>query len=106
MNGVTCGGTTADTATRTQAPTTTAPADEEPPQPPDEDSNGADQTATAGPTASPARDEDGDRTGRLKNCTDYAALVRGKYWVNNNVWGKAAAPAPSASGRTAAAATP
>ena len=24
-----------------------------------------------------------------ENCTDYAALVRGKYWVNNNVWGKA-----------------
>ncbi|MEU4419308.1 hypothetical protein AB0F81_01690 [Actinoplanes sp. NPDC024001] len=24
-----------------------------------------------------------------EDCADYAALVRGKYWVNNNVWGKA-----------------
>ncbi|BBH66349.1 hypothetical protein ACTI_30340 [Actinoplanes sp. OR16] len=35
--------------------------------------------ATASPTASQGAED----------CTDYAALVRGKFWVNNNVWGKA-----------------
>ncbi|WP_229073116.1 cellulose binding domain-containing protein [Actinoplanes sp. DH11] len=40
-------------------------------------------TASASPTAAP-----GGAPG-AENCADYAALIRGKYWVNNNVWGKA-----------------
>jgi xyloglucan-specific endo-beta-1,4-glucanase len=55
----------------------------------------ASKIASAVPTGSPATSPSASKsatpaiTKGVENCTEYAALVRGKYWVNNNVWGKA-----------------
>ncbi|BCJ44719.1 hypothetical protein GCM10010168_15320 [Actinoplanes ianthinogenes] len=68
LNGVTCGATA--TATTSPAVTRTATA-----------TPTATKTATATPSATVTKG--------AENCTDYAALLRGKYWINNNVWGKA-----------------
>jgi xyloglucan-specific endo-beta-1,4-glucanase len=62
VNGVTCGATTAPSPSKSASATPAA-------------------TATATPAAPVS-------TGP-ENCTDFAALTRGRYWVNNNVWGKA-----------------
>ncbi|MDI6101905.1 glycosyl hydrolase [Actinoplanes sp. NEAU-A12] len=45
----------------------------------------ATRTTTPKPTATPTAAAGQD----AENCTDLAALARGKYWVNNNLWGKA-----------------
>ncbi|MEU8237597.1 cellulose binding domain-containing protein [Actinoplanes missouriensis] len=74
LNGITCGATaspgTSKTATASpSASKTTSP--------------------TTSPSASKTTSPTATTTKGAENCTDYAALVRGKYWVNNNVWGKA-----------------
>ncbi|MFI1989936.1 cellulose binding domain-containing protein [Actinoplanes sp. NPDC020271] len=89
LNGVTCGATAVATASpsatkstavptttapTTAAPTTTAPTTAVP-------TTAAPVTTTATPAATVSKG--------AENCTDYAALIRGKYWVNNNVWGRA-----------------
>ena len=97
VNGVVCG---AVAATSPATPSTTSPS-------PGTASPSATRTATGSPaatpsatrtaTSSPATTPSATRTATAtpaatqgaENCTDYAALVRGKYWVNNNVWGKA-----------------
>ncbi|GIF15454.1 GH12 family glycosyl hydrolase domain-containing protein [Actinoplanes teichomyceticus] len=86
VNGVTCGasatapGTAAPggTATPTAAATPTRTAGASPTA---TRTSSAAPTATAKPIATAGRGPE--------NCTDYAALVRGQYWVNNNVWGRA-----------------
>ncbi|MEV0895860.1 cellulose binding domain-containing protein [Actinoplanes sp. NPDC049802] len=89
VNGVTCGGVAATTSatpsrsasrTATASPTATATATRTATATP-----AATATRTATATATPTA----TTTKGAENCTDYAALVRGKYWVNNNVWGKA-----------------
>ncbi len=81
LNGVTCGATavatTSPAAAKTTAAATTSPAGTKTATA----SPSATKTATATPTATVSPG--------AENCTDYAALVRGKYWVNNNVWGRA-----------------
>jgi xyloglucan-specific endo-beta-1,4-glucanase len=50
-------------------------------------------TATNAPSASPAVSKTATATPAASkgagDCTDFAALIRGKYWINNNTWGKA-----------------
>ncbi|AEV82093.1 glycosyl hydrolase [Actinoplanes sp. SE50] len=71
VNGMTCGTTPAATKTATAATTKTATA-----------------TAAKTPTVTTTRTPTATAP-PVKNCTDYAALVRGRYWVNNNTWGRA-----------------
>ncbi|WP_436523139.1 GH12 family glycosyl hydrolase domain-containing protein [Actinoplanes sp. HUAS TT8] len=86
LNGVTCGATAVTTSPAATAATTSPSATKSAsatqsvsPTP----SAGATQSAGPTKSATPAA------TKGAENCTDYAALVRGKYWVNNNVWGRA-----------------
>ena len=93
VNGVTCGGGAAATSaaatppasrTATATPTATKTATA---------TASATRTATATPTATKTATATASpvatATKGAANCADYAALVRGKHWVNNNVWGKA-----------------
>lgn len=80
LNGVTCGATAASptaTKTATATPSATKSTAASP-------SASATKSATASPSATTSA-----ATVAKEDCTDFAALVQGKYWVNNNVWGKA-----------------
>lgn len=85
VNGVTCG------AVSPAASPTVSPAVSKAPAA----SPSASKTASASPSASktasatPSASKTAAATTGPEDCTDFAALVRGKYWVNNNVWGKA-----------------
>ncbi|HWS38597.1 MAG TPA: cellulose binding domain-containing protein [Actinoplanes sp.] len=46
-------------------------------------------TKSATPAATGSATPAAPATTGPEDCTDFAALVSGKYWVNNNVWGKA-----------------
>lgn len=85
LNGVTCGATAATTSpTVSAAATKTATASASPSATKTATASpSATKTATASPTAAVSASKGAE------NCTDYAALIRGKYWVNNNVWGRA-----------------
>ncbi|KUL27316.1 GH12 family glycosyl hydrolase domain-containing protein [Actinoplanes awajinensis] len=91
LNGVTCGATAttapsatpSTTKTATAAPTATTSAT------PTKTATASPSTSkTASATTSPTPTAAATTKG-AENCTDFAALIRGKYWVNNNVWGKA-----------------
>ncbi|MEU4158111.1 cellulose binding domain-containing protein [Actinoplanes sp. NPDC026670] len=82
VNGVTCGGVPASpaaspTASRAASPTASPSV-----------SPSVSRTPTTSPSVSPSASKSTSATGP-EDCTDFAALVRGKFWVNNNVWGKA-----------------
>ncbi|WP_045742296.1 GH12 family glycosyl hydrolase domain-containing protein [Actinoplanes rectilineatus] len=100
LNGVTCNAAAATPAsTSPTGPTgstskspTASPATTSPTSPASPTASSA--TPTTSPAASPATSltaspATGPTPAAPEDCTDYAALVRGKYWVNNNVWGKA-----------------
>ncbi|MEU4624481.1 cellulose binding domain-containing protein [Actinoplanes sp. NPDC023801] len=80
VNDLTCDATTTAPASPSPVRTvTTAPA-----------ATPAPSSATPSPAvSSPAALPSATTTKGAENCADFAALVRGKYWVNNNVWGKA-----------------
>ncbi|MEU4560259.1 cellulose binding domain-containing protein [Actinoplanes sp. NPDC023936] len=93
LNGVTCAATASPSAskTATASPSASKTATASPSASKTATASpSASKTATASPTAtrSPATPS-ATITKGTENCTDYAALVRGKYWVNNNVWGRA-----------------
>ncbi|MEU8656594.1 GH12 family glycosyl hydrolase domain-containing protein [Actinoplanes philippinensis] len=80
VNGVTCGADAAPAASTPSAASSpsafSSPSASSPAAIP---SPSVSQTPAANSAASPG----------AENCTDYAALVRGRFWVNNNVWGRA-----------------
>lgn len=78
VNGVTCGGVPASPAASPTASAAASPTA----------SPSVSKTPTASPSVSPSASKTATATGP-EDCTDFAALVRGKFWVNNNVWGKA-----------------
>ncbi|WP_433793642.1 GH12 family glycosyl hydrolase domain-containing protein [Actinoplanes sp. CA-252034] len=86
VNGVTCGavattGSPTPSPAVSKAPTTSAPVSKTPTASP---------SVSKAPTASPTVSKTPTAAAKgAENCTDYAALIRGGYWVNNNVWGKA-----------------
>jgi xyloglucan-specific endo-beta-1,4-glucanase len=99
LNGVACAGSTpvtspsvpsSATATKSATASPSASASKSATASP---SASASRSATASPSPSASRSTTPAPTAAVtkgaENCTDYAALVRGKYWVNNNVWGKA-----------------
>ncbi|SDT69193.1 GH12 family glycosyl hydrolase domain-containing protein [Actinoplanes derwentensis] len=86
LNGVTCTGgvpaSSTPSAAASVAPTASA-------TPTKTVSASPSKTVSATPTKTVSASASPAVTKGAENCTDFAALVRGKFWVNNNVWGKA-----------------
>ncbi|MBB2947967.1 cell division septation protein DedD [Actinoplanes lutulentus] len=94
VNGVACGGavataTASPTATATPTASKTATASPSASKTVAPTATSASPTPSKTPTATATATPTATVSKGVENCTDYAALVRGKYWVNNNVWGKA-----------------